>query len=38
MQNADATTLRTSKVNDKILSILMHQTVVMPGELGLSRP
>jgi hypothetical protein len=36
MQNDDATTLRTCKVDDIFLSILTHQTVAMPGDLGLS--
>jgi hypothetical protein len=38
MQNADTMTLRTRKVDDKLLSILMHQTVTTPRGLGLSRP
>jgi hypothetical protein len=33
-----ATTLHTCKVEDNLLSILTHQTVAMPGDLGLSRP
>jgi hypothetical protein len=33
-QNADATTLRTLKVDDILLSIL---TVAMPGDRGLSH-
>jgi hypothetical protein len=36
MQNANAMTLCTRKVDDNSLSILMHQTVTTPGDLGLS--
>jgi hypothetical protein len=35
MQNADATTLRTPKVDDILLSIL---TIATPGDHGLSHP
>jgi hypothetical protein len=38
MQNADVMTLRTCKVDDIVLSILTHQTVATPRDLGLSRP
>jgi hypothetical protein len=35
MQNADATTLRTPKVDNILLSIL---TIATPGDRGLSHP
>jgi hypothetical protein len=36
MQNADTRTLCTCKVDDISLSILRHQTITTPGDLGLS--
>jgi hypothetical protein len=38
MQKDDMMTLCTCKVNDNLLSILMHQTIATPRDLGLSHP